>query len=426
MTPVTPSNNEKGTVIPILPLVPEVIKYRKEDLVIFKCRTDPSKDASMTYTITIPKFHGTESVREAIQLFKQIRKVWVGQGCDTAAKKETVIDQVVLDSALTSYQEGRDNSRATQTVIEIAGLVRDEEEEETEEAFEIRKEEHVAELREQDLLSGLLRIIDFVCPDKGLAKVKRYLRRKCRKPADMKCRVFFNHLTRINKEELTALPPLFNDTQSLGDDELVDIMLFAFPQSWQGEMQRQGFDYTVATPGKLLDFCERLESAEITEGTHNKTTPKKNAKKPPSKSQKTSNNNDGSFFCLHHGKNHTHNTDDCRVVQNMTASIQKGGTKTYASGKNKWSKKAEDAKKQTQKELANYVRKVVRKELSAFDSNKRKAEDDNDDDEEGEINAIDFASFNYQDMSNLKIDSEEDNESNNEDENDDDSDEVSV
>ncbi len=84
----------------------------------------------------------------------------------------------------------------------------------------------------------------------------------------------------------------------------------------------------------------------------------------------------------------------------------------------KAAEKAKEAKKQTMKELASFIKKTVRQELNAFHGTKRKADDDSP--EEGELNAcdedgIDFAAFDYQDMNNLKISSDDD-ESEDEDE----------
>ena len=44
-------------------------------------------------------------------------------------------------------------------------------------------------------------------PRQVLAKVKRALRRDMRKPSDMKVRQYYQHLTRVNNEEITGLPP---------------------------------------------------------------------------------------------------------------------------------------------------------------------------------------------------------------------------
>ena len=91
--------------------------------------------------------------------------------------------------------------------------------------------------------------------------VKRYLRRECRKPADMKVRAFCQHLLRVNEDELLALPP-FGTNQTMSEDELIDIMLYATPRSWSCEMDRQGFDPVVKNLAEVVQFMERIEQSE--------------------------------------------------------------------------------------------------------------------------------------------------------------------
>ena len=53
----------------------------------------------------------------------------------------------------------------------------------------------------------------------------------------MKVRAYFQHLLGINMEILPNVPP-FDPNQSLGTDELLDILLYATPKGWQKEMER--------------------------------------------------------------------------------------------------------------------------------------------------------------------------------------------
>jgi hypothetical protein len=88
------------------------------------------------------------------------------------------------------------------------------------------------------------------------------MRRKMRKPADMRIRQFVNHLHQINYKELPQLPP-FGNNQPLLQDELLDIVLYGIPKSWVKEMDRQDFDpFKQTTLMQVVDFCEHLESAE--------------------------------------------------------------------------------------------------------------------------------------------------------------------
>ena len=96
-------------------------------------------------------------------------------------------------------------------------------------------------------------------PRQALAKVKRALRRDMRKPSDMKVRLYYQHLTRVNNEEITGLPPAFDATQKLSDEEMIDIILFGTPRTWQNEMDCQGFDPMEKIPGEVIAFMENID-----------------------------------------------------------------------------------------------------------------------------------------------------------------------
>jgi len=63
----------------------------------------------------------------------------------------------------------------------------------------------------------------------------------------------------IDNKEITRCPPAFDDAQKLINDEIVDILLFSVPQSWQQEMDRQGFDPLNNAPDQVIDFVEQIE-----------------------------------------------------------------------------------------------------------------------------------------------------------------------
>ena len=100
-----------------------------------------------------------------------------------------------------------------------------------------------------------------IFPRCALCMQKRYMRRYMRKPRDMKMRVYRNRVVELNNY-LERFPTVFNATQKIDDDEVVDILEFATPNKWQSEMVRLGFDSVVANSQELLEFCERLEFNE--------------------------------------------------------------------------------------------------------------------------------------------------------------------
>ena len=81
--------------------------------------------------------------------------------------------------------------------------------------------------------------------------------------------------------------------------------------------------------------------------------------------------------------------------------------------KNKsWKRDADKGTSSSKKELAAFVRQQARKELHAF-ATKRKVSSNEDDKSVGSLNGmedgeIDLSAFNYSEMDNLKIDSDDD------------------
>ena len=189
----------------------------------------------------------------------------------------------------------------------------------------------------------------------------------------MKVRAYCQHLTRINYEELSSLPPDFNNTQSLSDDEILDILPWGTPRSWQNEMDRQGFDPMTKTVAEVVAFMENIEATE--DRPENK--PKANNKTEKAKKAKKTNNNNNNdkkpkYYCAEHGENWSHDTKDCKVLLNQ------GNNNNNKPHQNKtWTKKSGDSKKETAKELATLVGKVVdktvKKHLGASSQKKRKS-----------------------------------------------------
>jgi len=70
------------------------------------------------------------------------------------------------------------------------------------------------------------------------------------------------NITRVNSEEILKLPSNFAETQSLAEDEIVDVLIYWTPKSWQKEMDHQGFDPLAHTPMEVVAFMERIEASE--------------------------------------------------------------------------------------------------------------------------------------------------------------------
>ena len=256
-------------------------------------------------------------------------------------------------------------------------------------------------------------VLTRIMPRRVLARVKRQMRRDTRKPKNMKVRPHYQRLLRHNMEYLPNLPP-FGANQSLSTDEMMDILLYGTPKSWQKEMERQGFDPMVSSTNQVVEFMEQIEATEDFEpdkpAAKQQSSPKKNnnQKKPPA-SGNGKKPAPGSLYCLLHGKC-SHTTDECDKLQEQAKRLKTetygngNGTKKSFNNTNKtWSRKAQDSEKSTKSDLAAFVKKEVKKTAKQFAAKKRKSSDESDDD----LAAFDLKDFNYDDMDNLKIDSDD-------------------
>jgi len=224
------------------------------------------------------------------------------------------------------------------------------------------------------------------------------------------------HIICINRQEIPRLPPNFNNAQSLGDDEIIDILLFGTPKSWQREMDRQGIDPLTSTPHDVVAFMERIKMSE------NFDSDKKTTKVVPGKGKKKSgyakgnSDADGFKHCMLHGNNNTHDTSECKTPMAQAKKLKgNNGTNNKGKGGNKsWKNKAKDKTDDSKKELAALIKKateVIKKsELNAIEPvKKRKVKWPS---KEEELCALDaeLKDFNYEDMDKMDLKGESEDE----------------
>ena len=115
-------------------------------------------------------------------------------------------------------------------------------------------------------------------------------------------------------------------------------------------------------------------------------------------------------YCILHGEG-GHDTKDCfRLNKEVKRLKKESGNDDGGKSHNKtWSRKAAESNEKSKNDLAAFIRKeakkVVKKDLKAFNKKRKNSGDDTD--SELDLNAFDLKDFNYEDMANLKIDDED-------------------
>jgi hypothetical protein len=259
-----------------------------------------------------------------------------------------------------------------------------------------------------DVKEAIGKAICQLMPTRIMTRVKRDMRRNMRKPMHLSIRKYAAHLLRINRDEIPELPP-YNRNNMLPEDEIKEIIIYSIPKTWVKEMDRQSKDPYNMTIGDIVDFLEGIEMSE----THDKSATKVEAKNGNNK--KSTKNGDSKKdygskkekYCLIHGKNNTHSSDECKTLQ---AQVKKSKgdndnkSKDYKS-KGNWKDKSNNSTNNSKKELAAFVKsnaKTLQKELNKLNKKKRSADDSSDD----EIMAMDMdlAEFDYSNMTNDELD----------------------
>ena len=174
-------------------------------------------------------------------------------------------------------------------------------------------------------------------------------------------------------------------------------------------MDKQGFDPMDEPLTAVIDLMEHVKlNKDLDTDKNTKQVSKKEGKEKSGK-KSTKPSGKQNLYCMIHGHNNSHQTEDCYQLQKEAKRLksESNGNKSSGKFKNKtWSCKAKEAKQASKNDLASFIKKEVKKgvkkDLKAL-SKKRKSKE-SDSKEDGELHMFDLKDFNYEDMENLKID----------------------
>jgi hypothetical protein len=328
-----------------------------------KLRNHPEKgDTSPQFSFVLD-YYGTGTPEEFLLYEKGLKKVMKGQGLIIGPDKFETTRRTLEGDALATFNDA--------TLMQ-----NDESIESYQKSMNVLKKH--------------------VFPARAMQMQKRWMRRFLRKPKDKTIR---EHVARVREiNSYFPLYPMMDDAkkkpEGLDDDELLDLLEYGCPNSWQKEMVKQGFDTTNATIPTFCEFCERIEKCEsIDPHNHSNNNNNNNSPDKAQKGRKNKYNNkrkdkdsseDGSqtrkkqknsFWCMQHGDNSTHNTNKCEYIKSQLKRL-KG---TYEAQHP--SKRKEFKQKQ---ELQMLIGEIADKAVKKVNENnkKRRAACDNSSDEE--------------------------------------------
>ena len=298
-----------------------------------KCRTNPGEADSTTYEIPVAYFKDG-SPEEWLLFKKKLTRCITGQNVTSGPTKYALAKRLLGGRALADFN-------------------------------------HAANAHGNESLANYKRCINAVTlgvfPQKALQDQKRWMRRFLKKPRDMPVRDYIARVIEIN-DYLIEFPPTVvgGDSTKLPDDELLDLLEFGIPIKWQRQMQVQNFEPTAGTLREFQDFCERLESAldEYPNGEKDETSKKPSGQEKGKKKRRRNTNDEDLKFCMMHGKNPTHTTEQCRTLKRE---VDKQKKSRENNGEKKSSKRGYHPTQEEIHVLATFARVALKRENSEVD-----------------------------------------------------------
>ena len=368
---------------PIIPLDrPTRANVSKSDSLTFKLRAVPTEADSSTYELTVPYFK-TGKPEELLNFIRDLRKIIVGQNVTTGPNQFALARRLLQGDALAAFDRAAEATGA-ETVVNFKTVLGE--------------------------------LIKHVFPKRAISTQKRYMRRFLRKPREWKTREFAARLVEIN-ELLKQFPP-FRDDQQLDTDELLEILEFAVPATWQKAMVLQGFDPLEHTVEEFVEFCERLEFSEdldeTVKGTKSQSDPKDGKSTGYSRAKssaggKKRKQEDGATMCPLHLTT-DHDANQCLVLRDQAKKMrgmwEAKGKNRSGSDKGKFQnfRNGGNGSKNpsTKTPEVNVIQETVRDCIREMFATQKKRKHNND--EEEEFNVEEFLKMNIEDSDEEVVD----------------------
>ena len=356
----------------------------KDQYLALKLKSVPGQATSAEYTLNVPYFQ-SGTPEEWLKFLQNLDRVFVGQNLTTGPNKFSMARRLLAGDSLSHFD------RKAETLVDA--------------------DNNVVE-SEANFKLAIRAVTETILNKKALLTQKRYMRRILRKPKTMTIRMYCARFAELNKY-LESFPP-YNENQNLPDDEVLEHFEFAIPNSWQKQMVLQGFNTLEHTTEEFVEFCERLEFSKdfyVCPNSGQKATTKTGASNTDSKQSAANNSKKRKqgFYCLYHGDNSTHDTNDCKVLkahaEKLAQAHKNVGTGKYARSSERSERSSSDKKKQMQSFKAEIVKEIVDYFQDGRRSNKKRC-------------VINMEEFNMDEFRNLSLSDDHDSQNDSSDDSD--------
>ena len=349
------NQNGKKTVPRIVPPIPlqkpESKVLEKGEYHTYKLHSNSGDDDSPTSKLSVPYF-STDTCKEYLKFCTNFDKVCTGQNMTTGPGKFTLARRLLEGDALTSI-----NNKAT----ELAGTETN-----------------------QSCATCLNAVRNGVFLQRAVLQQRHYMQRALQKPHTMTTREWLARVFKLNNFlpcfPSTGTPEVQPD--KMDDDKIKEIAEYGIPYQWQQQMCVLNFNLTKKTVPDFINFCKRLKNLEGPNDEDKKVFEMPGSKRKCNSISSTKTNKDkkveqeGNRYCMFHGENDTHDTEDCYALKKFikkskqTSPKDRNKTSKYTTNKeelNTMFVNAFKAMKKADKAKHTCDQQTVNEELNAFD-----------------------------------------------------------
>jgi len=359
---MAPNSREPSFLSPCIPLIMEEKhesskKSERRQYISMELKSQAGSGPSgNTYTKYIKKFEDG-SPKDWIELMEDFEEIWCQNKVEDGQDRVATIRATLRGECLAVFEAGllevRMNEEGEEQPVEV-GMVE----------------------------KGLEAVAKTVFPYRALENQKAWMRKRLQKPQEMTTRKLLAAINRLNN----YLPrfPAAPEKVKFSKEEILEILEWSLPDSWRKKFDKEQYIPSQGTVAELLAACEALERTEEDEpkeppsGAPKKSKRTKGASKQKSTAKKA-------YFCKLHGKNTTHNSEDCFTLKKKQNKSPAQGQKPETAGKRTFSKKAfrkeinvlSKAKNSSKNKVLDSLEELVKEErakLKALHNKAKKAQ----------------------------------------------------